>query len=78
MERQCIAPEYGKGAGSVSTRGNHRQDQAALTMLAHFANMSCEGNVVAAGFVLHHDKVNDNKLCRELQTSGDAADIPAH
>lgn len=78
LDRGCIAPVYGRGRGSVSTRGNHRQDQAALTMLAHFADLSCYGDAQSAGFMLHHDKVNDNKLCRELVASGGAAKIPAH
>jgi hypothetical protein len=80
LDAACISPVYGEGRGSIATRGNHRQDQAGLTMLAHFANMSCEGDARAAGFTLHSDKVNDNTLCKKLKSSaglsGDV--IPEH
>mmetsp|Transcript_26662 Transcript_26662/g.80043 ORF Transcript_26662/g.80043 Transcript_26662/m.80043 type:complete len:257 (-) Transcript_26662:125-895(-) len=78
LDRGCIAPVYGQGRGSVSTRGNHRQDQAALTLLAHFANMSCHRAPHTTGVALHHDKVNDNTICRRLRTSGALPQLPDH
>ena len=66
----------GVGGGSESTRGNHRQDQAGVSLLAHFAGLRCNGNERDAGFVLHRDKSNDNEACR-THYAGHAA-LPSH
>jgi hypothetical protein len=52
LNRSCIAP---LGPGGPSHRGNHRQDQAALTMLSHLHGMPCVDKELGAGFKLHQD-----------------------
>lgn len=52
QNRSCIAP---LGPGGASHRGNHRQDQAALTMLSHLTGMPCTDKELRAGFKLHQD-----------------------
>lgn len=65
-DKRCIAPTYGIGRGSESTRGNHRQDQAALSMLAYMHGLSCSLAVHKVGVSLHHDGTNDSPLCRKV------------
>ena len=50
LNRSCIAP---LGPGGASHRGNHRQDQSALTILSHAAGMPCVDKELNAGFRLH-------------------------
>jgi hypothetical protein len=59
----CIAPTF---QGSVSNRGNHRQDQAALTMLAALSGFACTVRSIEAGFALHKDEVVDHEQCEKL------------
>lgn len=76
LDHRCIAPIYGIGGGSEATRGNHRQDQAGVSLLAHFAGLRCNSTERDAGFVLHRDKSNDNEACREHYVGH--ADLPSH
>ena len=55
-DRECIAPVYGSGRGSRSLRGNHRQDQAALSFIAYRAGWRCESGPATVGVALHVDK----------------------
>ena len=69
LDERCIAPHYGvpmHGRGSVSTRGNHRQDQAALSILSYQHGFGCQTKVHELGFQLHTDGTNDNQLCRTI------------
>eukprot|EP00040_Diaphanoeca_grandis_P043055 m.266818 g.266818 ORF g.266818 m.266818 type:complete len:437 (-) comp69507_c0_seq1:253-1563(-) len=68
LDKRCIAPTYpeGGGRGAISTRGNHRQDQAAISLLAHFAGARCNSTSQDVGFVLHVDKANEGELCNQL------------
>ena len=70
------SPPLGIGGGSEATRGNHRQDQAGVSLLAHFAGLRCNSTERDAGFVLHRDKSNDNEACREHYVGH--ADLPSH
>eukprot|EP00041_Stephanoeca_diplocostata_P017922 m.370502 g.370502 ORF g.370502 m.370502 type:complete len:458 (+) comp20860_c0_seq3:33-1406(+) len=80
LDRRCIAPIYpddsGRTSGSVSTRGNHRQDQAALTMLAIFSNNACSVHPRQLRIHMHKDGVNDNPLCRKI--FGENHTLPKH
>lgn len=59
-QRECIAPN---GPGLRSSRSNHRQDQAALTLLADMAGFDCITRSIEVGFALHKDEVVDYKQC---------------
>jgi hypothetical protein len=59
----CIAPTK---PGSISTRSNHRQDQAALTMLAELRGFKCITRSIEAGFALHKDEIVDHGKCEAI------------
>jgi hypothetical protein len=73
--RDCIAPD---GPGQASHRGNHRQDQAGLTMLAHLNGMPCEDRELDAGFKLHQDNRWQNlSFCEEMKLAEHSAVLPS-
>lgn len=56
---KCISP-------TGSHRGNHRQDQAALTFIAALAGFACTIRSIDAGFALHKDEVVNHTNCELL------------
>lgn len=67
LRRHCIAP---LGPGPPSHRGNHRQDQAALTMLSILHNMPCVDQEKTLGFRLHQDnRWTNTSYCSDLSAS---------
>ena len=55
----CIAPPG-------STRTNHRQDQAALTLLATQRGYRCDVGSIQVGVALHKDEIVNTTECAEL------------
>ena len=73
LDRSCIAPQ---GPGAESHRGNHRQDQAGLTLISHLNGMPCFDKELSAGFKLHQDNRWQNKtFCEEVESRGASADV---
>ena len=66
-DEACIAPQG-------SSRTNHRQDQAALTLLATQRSYNCEVGSIQMGVALHKDEIVNTSLCAEFLD----AEAPAH
>jgi len=58
-DERCIAPPG-------SSRSNHRQDQAALTMLAELRDFACRLRSIEVGFALHKDEIVNHSRCEAL------------
>ena len=58
-DEACVAPPG-------TSRTNHRQDQAALTLLATQRSYDCDVGSIRMGVALHKDEIVNTSLCAEF------------